>query len=176
MIHELLDWCEPEGSHRILSGIMLIGGPNQSHKVNFKEPPLKRGKISKRTFAFCSVNPFPETFEKSFVKEPSASRFFARLARDHCEVLNAWSREHVNPVFIIKTFLEKNLMILYIPIHQLDTNYYSRTCYQKLCPRYMLIFRCPAHLFWYPHARYTLLSADASPHSITTSFVTCPVG
>jgi hypothetical protein len=48
---------------------MLIGGPNQSHKVNFKEPLPARGKISKKTFAFCFVNTFPEIFEESFVKE-----------------------------------------------------------------------------------------------------------
>jgi hypothetical protein len=43
---------------------MLIGGPNQSHKVNFKEPLPLKGKMFKRTFAFSSVNTFPENFEK----------------------------------------------------------------------------------------------------------------
>jgi hypothetical protein len=48
---------------------MLIGGPNQSHKVNFKEPLPVMGKISKKTFRFISVNTFPEVFSKSFRKE-----------------------------------------------------------------------------------------------------------
>lgn len=43
---------------------MLIGGPNQSHKVNFKEPAPRRGKISKKTFGFSVVNTFPEFFRK----------------------------------------------------------------------------------------------------------------
>jgi hypothetical protein len=43
---------------------MLIGGPNQSHKVNFKEPLPLKGKISKKTFGFSAVNTFPEIFQK----------------------------------------------------------------------------------------------------------------
>jgi hypothetical protein len=43
---------------------MLIGGPNQSHKVNFKEPLPLKGKISKKTSAFLSVNTFSEKSEE----------------------------------------------------------------------------------------------------------------
>ena len=52
---------------------MLIGGPNQSHKVNFKELLPFMGKIAKRSFAFCFVNTFPEFFWKSFLKERTIS-------------------------------------------------------------------------------------------------------
>ena len=72
VIHELLSGTDPK-ARSVLTWNMLIGGPNQSYKVNFKEPPLERGKISKRTFAFWSVNPFPEVSEKNFVKERSVS-------------------------------------------------------------------------------------------------------
>ena len=59
-------WGEPEGSPRINLEYMLIGGPNQSHKVNFKEPLPLKGKISTRTFAFYSVNLFPEIIGKNY--------------------------------------------------------------------------------------------------------------
>jgi len=49
---------------------LLIGGSNQSHKVNFKELPF-RGKISIRDFPELAVNPFFEKFSK---KEPTALR------------------------------------------------------------------------------------------------------
>lgn len=48
---------------------LLIGGPNQSHKVNFKEPPF-RGKRISRNFFFSSVNSFSENFLR-FSKEKS---------------------------------------------------------------------------------------------------------
>jgi hypothetical protein len=44
---------------------LLIGGPNQSHKVNFKELP-DLGKSSNKKFSLLSVNPFPEYFEEIF--------------------------------------------------------------------------------------------------------------
>gem|GEM_PF-1450530 len=47
---------------------LLIGGSNQSHKVNFKELPF-RGKISMRNFSKATVNSFFEKFSK---KEPTA--------------------------------------------------------------------------------------------------------
>ena len=56
-------------SSPVLTWNMLIGGPNQSYKVNFKEPLPVKGKISKRSFAFRFVNTFPEFSEKSFRKE-----------------------------------------------------------------------------------------------------------
>jgi len=65
VIHELLIGTDPK-ARPVLTWNMLIGGPNQSYKVNFKEPLPARGKISKRTFAFCSVNPFPENIRKKF--------------------------------------------------------------------------------------------------------------
>jgi len=58
VIHELLkNDSKPEGLNL---GIMLIGGPNQSHKVNFKEPLPVKGKTLKRTFAVSFVNTFSE--------------------------------------------------------------------------------------------------------------------
>ena len=65
VIHELLIGANPK-ARPVLTWNMMIGGPNQSHKVNFKEPLPARGKISKRTFAFWSVNPFPENIRKKF--------------------------------------------------------------------------------------------------------------
>jgi len=70
---------------------MLIGGPNQSHKVNFKEPLPVKGKISKRTFAVCSVNTFPELVEKSFGKEHRILKPFVHPARVWREALNKGS-------------------------------------------------------------------------------------
>ena len=71
VIHELLDDAGGEacidsryGHEARIIWNMLIGGPNQSHKVNFKEPLPLRGKISKKTFRFSAVNTFPEIFRK----------------------------------------------------------------------------------------------------------------
>jgi len=44
---------------------LLIGGPNQSHKVNFKELPDK-GKRSNKKDRCAVVNIFFEDFEKTF--------------------------------------------------------------------------------------------------------------
>jgi hypothetical protein len=53
---------------------MLIGGPNQSHKVNFKEPASAMGKISKKTSVFFSVNPFSEKKKNAELRSfPEAS-------------------------------------------------------------------------------------------------------
>ena len=71
MIHELLSGTSPK-ARSVLTWNMLIGGPNQSHKVNFKEPVPAKGKISKKTSAFCSVNTFPEKNEKSYGRNTSA--------------------------------------------------------------------------------------------------------
>ena len=80
VIHELLlIRAITLGSH--ILGIMLIGGPNQSHKVNFKEPLPVKGKISKKTFAVCFVNTFPEKSEKSFEKERLSAFPAERFAR-----------------------------------------------------------------------------------------------
>lgn len=106
MIHELLVGASPK-ARPVLTWNMLIGGPNQSHKVNFKEPLPARGKISKKTFAFCSVNTFPELIRKSFRKE---RRFLGDLFSwpDGGRVLlNEGIAEHENCIFIIKTFLDK---------------------------------------------------------------------
>jgi hypothetical protein len=71
VIHELLDDAGGEacidsryGHMARIIWNMLIGGPNQSHKVNFKEPLPLKGKISKKTFGFSAVNTFPEIFQK----------------------------------------------------------------------------------------------------------------
>jgi hypothetical protein len=45
---------------------MLIGGPNQSHKVNFKEPLPVMGKISKKTFHLLTVKTFSKYFRINF--------------------------------------------------------------------------------------------------------------
>ncbi len=102
----------------------MIGGPNQSHKVNFKEPLPARGKISKRTFAFCFVNPFPDFSEKSFVKERYFLRPFVYLARVFRERLPEGIAEHGNCIFIIKTFLDKKT--------NANTSIYSPVSYELL--------------------------------------------
>ncbi len=123
VIHELLLARTRRLAPHIL-GIMLIGGPNQSHKVNFKEPLPVRGKISKRTFAFCSVNPFPEISEKSFVKERLCSRFLRSPRPRLALVLSKRNRKHANHVFLIKTFLDKKLMPLFSIIHHVDKEFF----------------------------------------------------
>ena len=47
VIHELLLTSASAEADAIFE--LLIGGPNQSHKVNFKELPLK-GKVSSKNF------------------------------------------------------------------------------------------------------------------------------
>ena len=65
VIHELL----MISVRRLVSFFeLLIGGPNQSHKVNFKELPL-RGKISSKNFYLTVVN----TFLENFLKELTAN-------------------------------------------------------------------------------------------------------
>ena len=97
---------EPEGSP-VLTWNMLIGGPNQSYKVNFKEPLPARGKISKRTFAFCSVNPFPGNIRKKFWEGTLFSPPLVHLTRALRERFTEGSAEHGNCIFLIKTFLDK---------------------------------------------------------------------
>jgi len=112
VIHELLIGTGPK-ARPVLTWNMLIGGPNQSHKVNFKEPPLVRGKISKRTFAFCSVNTFPENLRKKFWEGTLFSRAL-RLPRPRlAEGIERREREHGNCIFLIKFFLvTKSYLIL----------------------------------------------------------------
>jgi len=87
---------------------MLIGGPNQSHKVNFKEPLPARGKISKKTFAFCFVNTFSELLEESFMKERCFLARFACHSRIRRVVLSDGIGEHGNCIFFIKIFLNNS--------------------------------------------------------------------
>jgi hypothetical protein len=47
---------------------LLIGGPNQSHKVNFKELPT-RGKVSNKKFRLPFVNPFFRKIQKENLGE-----------------------------------------------------------------------------------------------------------
>ena len=87
---------------------MLIGGPNQSHKVNFKEPLPVKGKMFKRTFVICFVNTFPEIFRKSF-EGTTISKTPSNLSLlIFQETLTEGSREHVKAIFLIKIFRNKN--------------------------------------------------------------------
>jgi hypothetical protein len=71
---------------------MLIGGPNQSHKVNFKEPPPERGKDFKENIRILVRQSFSRGFRKKFWKGTLLLLvFFARLARVGREVLNEGS-------------------------------------------------------------------------------------
>ena len=84
----------------------MIGGPNQSHKVNFKEPPLVGERCSREHSHFGPSILFPNFSEKSFGKE----RDFLRLLRLSPGILRArfieGIAEHGNWIFLIKTFLE----------------------------------------------------------------------
>jgi hypothetical protein len=106
VIHELLIGANPK-ARPVLTWNMMIGGPNQSHKVNFKEPLPARGKISKRTFAFISVNPFPENIRKKFWKGTLFSPPFVHLTRVYRERFTEGIAEHGNCIFLIKPFLDK---------------------------------------------------------------------
>jgi hypothetical protein len=105
VIHELLIGTNPK-VRPVLTWNMLIGGPNQSHKVNFKEPVPVKGKISKRTFAFCSVNTFPEFFRKKFCE---GTLFSQAPCSSHLLLSSTTSEgraEHGNCSFVIKIFLD----------------------------------------------------------------------
>jgi hypothetical protein len=56
----------------------LIGGPNQSHKVNFKELP-QRGKISSKNLCVSSVN----TYSKNPERMPTEELLLAGLDSSH---------------------------------------------------------------------------------------------
>ena len=56
----------------------MIGGPNQSHKVNFKELP-QRGKISSKNFCVSSVN----TLFENIRKIPAEEQLLAVLDSSH---------------------------------------------------------------------------------------------
>ena len=70
VILELLNIVS-RSSHLILLYLeLLIGGPNQSYKVNFKEPSHEGKRVSKNSFG-SSVN----TFSKNFSLERSPGPF-----------------------------------------------------------------------------------------------------
>ena len=56
-------------SHAYSKYLRLIGGPNQSHKVNLKEPLPSKGKISTKATRLFSVNTFPVENGKRVEKE-----------------------------------------------------------------------------------------------------------
>ncbi len=84
---------------------MLIGGPNQSHKVNFKEPAPLRGKISKKTFRFSAVNTFPEFFRKKCWEGTPVFSFRCISPAMRREVLTEGTAENANPLSWFKNFL-----------------------------------------------------------------------
>jgi hypothetical protein len=102
---------------------MLIGGPNQSYKVNFKEPLPRRGKISKKTSAFAFVNTFSEKTRKNVERNVEPSRPFNLHRRDDREVLIEGIAENAIWVFLIKFFLiisaNNNTTYLWINIKEL---------------------------------------------------------
>ncbi len=67
----------------------------------------------KRTFAFWSVNPFPEFFRKKFWKERSflfRLRYRIRVLRER---FIEGTAEHGSCIFLIKTFLDKKTNVLF---------------------------------------------------------------
>jgi hypothetical protein len=87
---------------------MLIGGPNQSHKVNFKEPLPSEGKVSKETFSFFSVNPFPENIRKKIWPETTGSPGSPRspCPREHGVSVDG-KAEHAKPDFLNQAHFEQ---------------------------------------------------------------------
>lgn len=113
---------------------MLIGGPNQSYKVNFKEPLPAMGKISKKTSAFWSVNSFPEEFEKRYGR--NAFAFLVPRPPHHVErdKLIEGIAENANCLLLIKIFLIKKLMDWHISLKQRDAQLLFAREYQ-ICRR-----------------------------------------
>jgi hypothetical protein len=58
----------------------LIGGPNQSHKVNFKEPP-RRGKSSSKNFCVSSVNTYSGISENMLAEDQLLAALIRLTAR-----------------------------------------------------------------------------------------------
>ncbi len=91
----------------------MIGGPNQSHKVNFKELPAE-GKISNKNFRSPVVNLFSENFLKNFrhrlPKEPNfLSLDPSRLSFSPARRLGRVEGELVSRLrqYFFRTFLKK---------------------------------------------------------------------
>jgi hypothetical protein len=83
----------------------LIGGPNQSHKVNFKEPP-HWGKISSKNFCVSPVNTYCKVSEKTLAGGP----LLAVLDSPHRPAFAGGPRiegraEHARKLGLFKTFL-----------------------------------------------------------------------
>ena len=72
VIHELLNLDAGQSRRPLFE--LLIGGPNQSHKVNFKELPVE-GKSFSKNFGFLSVNNFSEHLDA--LKTSGKNRAFA---------------------------------------------------------------------------------------------------
>jgi hypothetical protein len=110
----------------------LIGGPNQSHKVNFKEPP-RWGKISSKNFCVSSVNTYSKISEKILAEE----QLLAVLDSSHHPVLAGSPRiegraEHARLRRLFKTFLSVkiwNSLINYMPVDYISV--FSREKCQK---------------------------------------------
>ena len=101
---------------------MLIGGPNQSHKVNFKEPVPLKGKIANRSFRFSFVNTFSRISKKSFVKErlnflspfispPCLKQRAQRKECGTCKVLFLIQDISVKSIYRIHNYLITNLLV-----------------------------------------------------------------
>jgi hypothetical protein len=83
----------------------LIGGPNQSHKVNFKEPP-HWGKISSKNFCVSPVNTYCKVSEKTLAEGP----LLAVLDSPHRPAFAGGPRiegraEHARKLGLFKSFL-----------------------------------------------------------------------
>jgi hypothetical protein len=89
----------------------LIGGPNQSHKVNFKEPP-QRGKISSKNLCVSSVNTYSGNPEIFLTEE----LLLAGLDSSHRPVFAGSPRiegraEHVPMCSLFKSFLPNKINV-----------------------------------------------------------------
>jgi len=63
---------------------MLIGGPNQSHKVNFKERFPKRERVPRHRLPLPPSIPFSENFSEKICRRNSSQTGFKSFLDDFC--------------------------------------------------------------------------------------------
>jgi hypothetical protein len=90
---------------------LLIGGPNQSHKVNFKELP-DMGKSSNKKDRCAAVNTFFEDFEKTFKPNGELQGTSLRRSAFFASLSVEGSADNVSHGLRLKKFFEESYMDL----------------------------------------------------------------
>ena len=102
VILELLN-AVSRSSPSILCLELLIGGPNQSHKVNFKEPSHQGKRVRKNSFR-SSVNTFSKNFFWKRSPRPACTALVLHCCQHFCGQMNRGSAEHVNCLAWFKSY------------------------------------------------------------------------